>query len=157
MKKPGIPLPVAPANFFEKSGNCRVNRKSGSRLSVQLGAVSSSLLDRRCSSLKCQSQRGDVLKIGLQMIEQSMDGRLFFRGARELHACIAYNVTQHGARIYSDRLGVLPIDFYVSFDNFETIGKCRLAWRHRDHIGVVFEKWIDARAAHVVTSESDPA
>ena len=117
---------------------------------------------RRCQiddvvPLKCQSQRGDVLKIGLQMIEQSMDGRLFFRGARELHACIAYNVTQHSARIYSDGLGVLPIDFYVSFDNFQTIGKCRLAWRYRDHIGVVFEKWIDARAAHVVTSESDPA
>jgi hypothetical protein len=90
------------------------------------------------------------------MTEQSMDGRLFFRGGRELHACMGYNITHYSARIYSDRLGLLPLDFYVTFDNFRTIGKCRLAWRHRDHVGVVIEKWIDARA-HVVVSDSDPA
>jgi hypothetical protein len=80
------------------------------------------------------------------MIEQSMDGLLFFRGGREVHACVAYNVTQISARMYSDGLGLLPIDFYVTFDNFRTIGRCKLAWRRRDHIGVVFERWVDVRA-----------
>ena len=90
------------------------------------------------------------------MIEQWMDGRLFFHGGREFHPCMAYNVTQHSARIYSDKLTLLPIDFYVTFDNFRTIGKCRVVWRFRDHICVVFEKWLDAQE-NVVVSDSDPA
>jgi len=76
------------------------------------------------------------------MIEQSTNGLLFFRGGREVHACVAYDVTQTSARMYSDELGLLPIDFFVTFDNFRTIGRCQLAWRRRDHIGVVFEKWV---------------
>jgi hypothetical protein len=38
------------------------------------------------------------------MIEQSTTGLLFFRGEREMHAhaCVAYDVTQTGARMYSD-------------------------------------------------------
>ena len=90
------------------------------------------------------------------MIGKPMDGLLFFRGGRKLHACVAYNVTRASARIYSDGLGPLPIDFYVTFDSFRTIGKCRLAWRYRDDIGVVFEKWIDVRA-HAAGSDSDSA
>jgi hypothetical protein len=62
--------------------------------------------------MKCQSQRGYVLKIGLQMIEQSTSGLLFFRGGREVHACVAYDVTQTSARMYSDELGLLPIKFF---------------------------------------------
>ena len=89
------------------------------------------------------------------MIEQSMDGLLFFRGGREVHACVAYDVTKISAQMLSDGLGVLPIDFYVTFDNFRTIGRCRLAWRHRDLIGVVFEEWVNVRD-HVVVSDSDP-
>jgi hypothetical protein len=106
--------------------------------------------------MKCQSQRGDVLKIGLQMIEQSMNGQLLFLGGREVHACVAYDVTQISARMYSDGLGLLPIDFFVTFDNFRTIGTCQLIWRRRDHIGVVFEGWVEVRA-HVAVSDSDPA
>ncbi len=47
-------------------------------------------------------------------------------------------------------------DFFVTFDNFRTIGKCQLAWRHRDHIGVVFDRWVNVRA-HVAVSDSNPA
>ena len=90
------------------------------------------------------------------MTEQWMDGRLFFLGGREMHACMVYNVTRHSARIYSDRLTLLPIDFYVTFDNFRSIRKCRIVWRFRDHMCVVFEKWVDARA-NVFVSNSDPA
>ena len=80
------------------------------------------------------------------MIEQSTKGLLFFRGRREVHACVAYDVTETSARIYSDELGLLPIDFFVTFDNFRTIGRCQLAWRRRDHIGAVFERWVDVQA-----------
>ena len=48
-----------------------------------------------------------------------MDGLLFFRGGRELHTCAAYNFTETGARIHSNRLRLLPINFYVTFDNVE--------------------------------------
>jgi hypothetical protein len=63
-----------------------------------------------------------------------------------VHACVAYDVTQTSARMYSGELGLLPIDFFVTFDNFRTIGRCQLAWRRRDHIGVVFEGWVDVQA-----------
>jgi hypothetical protein len=95
------------------------------------------------SSMKCQGQRGHVLTIGLHMIEQSTNGLLFFRGGRGFHACLAYDLTQTSARMYVDRLGLLPIDFFVTFDNFQTVSMCQLAWRRRDHIGVVFEGWVD--------------
>ena len=90
------------------------------------------------------------------MSERSIDGLLFFRGGRELHACVAYNFTATSARIRSDGLRLVPLNFYVTFDNFRTIGRCRLAWRYRDHIGVVFEKWIDVRE-NIVASDSGPA
>lgn len=90
------------------------------------------------------------------MIEQSMDGLLFFRGGRVLYACVAYDVTQTGARIHSDRLGPVPMEFYVTFDTFRTIGKCRLVWRYQDRIGVAFEKWVQVRG-QATGSDSDPA
>ena len=37
------------------------------------------------------------------------------------------------------------ITFYITFDDFLTVGKCRLAWRYRDDIGVIFERWLDIR------------
>src|SRR5882724_368941 len=76
-----------------------------------------------CGSSKFQSQRGIVLKLGLPMTEQSMDGLLFFRGGRGVHPCNARNVTKFDARMYSYGLGLLPIYFYVTFDNFRTIGR----------------------------------
>jgi hypothetical protein len=103
-----------------------------------------------------KASAGNVLKIGLGMIERPMDGLLFFRGARDLYACTAYNITENSARIQSDGLGLVPVIFYVTFDKFRTIGRCRIAWRYREHIGVVFEKWIDVRA-DVASSDSGPA
>jgi hypothetical protein len=90
------------------------------------------------------------------MIERSMDGLLFFRGGRQLHACVAWDVTQASARIRSDGLGLLPVDFYVTIDKFRSIARCRLVWRHQDRIGVVFEKWVQVRG-HAAGSEYDPA
>ena len=56
-----------------------------------------------------------------------------------------YNVNQISARLHSEGLGLLPIDLYVTFDDFIMAGKCRLASRYRDDIGVVFEMWVDAK------------
>jgi hypothetical protein len=88
------------------------------------------------------------------MIERSMDGLLFFRGGRAVHPCIARNVTQCSARMNSFGLGLLPMDFYVTFDNYRTIGICRLIWRYRDDFGVTFERWVNLRA-HGAVSDSD--
>jgi len=89
------------------------------------------------------------------MTEQSMDGLLFFRGGRGVHPCNARNVTKFDARMYSYGLALLPIYFYVTFDNFRTIGRCRLIWRYRDDFGVAFERWVNLRALGSVSdSES---
>ena len=76
------------------------------------------------------------------MIRQQVHGLIFFRG--EVRTCVGYDVNQTGARLHSDGLGLLPIDFYVTFDDFLTVGKCRLAWRWLDDVGVDFEGWVDA-------------
>ena len=72
-----------------------------------------------------------------------MSGLLFFRGGRGVHACAAYDVTRNSARMYSDGLGLLPVEFFVTFDNFQTVSMCQLTWRRRDHIGVVFVGSVD--------------
>jgi hypothetical protein len=81
---------------------------------------------------------------GLHMIKHSTDGLLFFEGGRELRI-EAYDVSQTNALVHADGLGLLPIHFYITFDDFLTVGRCRLAWRYRDDIGVVFERWLDIR------------
>ena len=76
------------------------------------------------------------------MIRHSTDGLLFFECGREMHI-VAYDVSRTEAVVHADGLGLLPIHFYITFDNFLTVGKCRLAWRCREDIGVVFERWLD--------------
>ena len=76
------------------------------------------------------------------MIKHSTDGLLFFEGGRELRI-VAYDISQTSALVHSDGLGLLPIHFYITFDDFLTVGKCRLEWRYRDDIGVIFERWLD--------------
>ena len=78
------------------------------------------------------------------MIKHSTDGLLFFEGGRELRI-VAYDVSRTNAQVHADGLGLLPIHFSITFDDFLTVGKCRLLWRHQDDIGVVFERWLDIR------------
>ena len=78
------------------------------------------------------------------MTKYSKAGLLFFDVGRELRI-EAYDVCPTSAVVHADRLGLLPINFYLTFDDFVTVGKCRLLWRRRDDIGVVFERWIDIR------------
>ena len=60
------------------------------------------------------------------MIKHSTDGLLFFDGGRELRI-VAYDVSRTNAVVHADGLGLLPIHFYITFDDFLTVGKCRLA------------------------------
>ena len=78
------------------------------------------------------------------MIKHSTDGLLFFDGGRELRI-VAYDVSRTNAVVHADGLGLLPVHFYITLDDFLTVGKCRLLWRHRDDFGVVFERWLDIR------------
>jgi hypothetical protein len=103
-----------------------------------------SVFIRSCGFSNYQIQRGYVPRIGLPMIKHHMDGLLFFGGGRELRI-VAYDVSRTNAVMHADGLGLLPISFYVTFDDFLTVAKCRLAWRYRDDIGVVFERWLDVR------------
>ena len=78
------------------------------------------------------------------MIKHYTDGLLFCDHGRELRI-VAHDVSRTNAQVHADGLGLLPIRFYITFDNFLTVGKCRLLWRYRDDIGVAFEHWIDIR------------
>ncbi len=75
------------------------------------------------------------------MIRKSVRGLLFFRG--EVRTCVGYDVSEACARLHSDGLKILPVEFFVTFDDFLTVGKCRLVSRWRDDLAVVFERWID--------------
>jgi hypothetical protein len=48
--------------------------------------------------------------------------------------------SQTSALLHANGFGLLPISFYVT--DFLTVGKCRLAWRYRDDIGIIFERWL---------------
>ena len=76
------------------------------------------------------------------MIKHYTEGLLFYDRGRERHI-VAYDVSRTNAHVQADGLGLLPIHFYITLDNFLTVEKCRLLWRHRDDIGVAFERWID--------------
>ena len=74
------------------------------------------------------------------MTQEPLHGLLFFHG--EVRTCLGYEVSKTCARLHSDELRLLPIEFYVTFDDFFTVGKCRIAWRWQDDVGVVFEGWV---------------
>ena len=65
--------------------------------------------------------------------------RLLFGEEAGMHPCTVRDVTNRGAGIYAPSLKVVPLDFALSFDNFRSVRRCRLIWRHRDFLGVAFE------------------
>jgi hypothetical protein len=72
------------------------------------------------------------------------DGLLFFDSGRELRI-VASDISQTSARVHADGLGLVPINFYITFDGFLTVAKSRLVWRHHNDFAVVFERWLDIR------------
>ncbi|CUT11111.1 hypothetical protein BF49_2191 [Bradyrhizobium sp.] len=52
-------------------------------------------------------------------------------------------------------MGLLPIQFYITFDGFLTVAKSRLVWRWQDDISVVFERWLDIRQGTAIEDQDD--
>jgi hypothetical protein len=48
-------------------------------------------------------------------------------------------VMHYGAGLRLNGLNIAPSDFGISFDNFETMHRCRLIWRDGDFVGAAFE------------------
>ena len=82
------------------------------------------------------------------MIKHYTDGLLFFEG-RELRI-VAYGVTREHAEVHAEGIGLLPTQFYITFDGFRTIAKCRLVARCHDDMSVDFERWLDIHQALVI-------
>lgn len=72
------------------------------------------------------------------------NGLLLFDGGGELRIA-ASEISRSDARVHVDGLGLLPINFYITFDGFLTVAKSRLVWRYHDDFAVVFESWLDVR------------
>jgi hypothetical protein len=49
------------------------------------------------------------------------------------------DVTNAGAGVRLSGLGILPVEFGISFDGFRTMRTCRLMWREGDFLGVVLK------------------
>ena len=47
-------------------------------------------------------------------------------------------MTNLGAGIRLTSLNIVPFEFGISFDNFRAMRRCRLIWRDRDFVGVIF-------------------
>jgi hypothetical protein len=85
--------------------------------------------------------------MGMDMRERRSIGRtkitkgalLFFSGQTGVRSCGVLDITNSGARLRTQGLALLPLNFDLSFDSFRTIRKCRLVWRESDFLGVAFE------------------
>ena len=67
------------------------------------------------------------------------DVLIFFAGKDAVHSCRVLDVTNDGASIRLDGLGILPFEFAISFDHFRTMRKCRMIWRNGGFLGAKFE------------------
>jgi hypothetical protein len=80
------------------------------------------------------------------LIERRLIGRtkisksaLLFCGEQlGVFGCGVRDITNIGAGLRLDGLDVHPVDFELSFDNFRTVRKCRVAWKQGDFVGVEF-------------------
>ena len=64
---------------------------------------------------------------------------IYFLGQDSVHACCVRDITNKGAGLGLNGLNIVPFEFGISFDNFHTMRRCRLIWRHEDFLGVAFE------------------
>lgn len=72
------------------------------------------------------------------------DGLLFLDGGNEMRIA-ALEISLTDARVHVDGLGLIPINFYITFDGFLTVAKSRLVWRYRDDFAVIFKRWLNVR------------
>jgi hypothetical protein len=64
--------------------------------------------------------------------------QLSLPGQITLQPCSLRDLTVFGAGVWLDRLNLLPTEFTLSFDGFQTTFACRLIWRDRDRGGLEF-------------------
>lgn len=76
----------------------------------------------------------------LRRTEISKGAFLFFSGQIGVRSCHVTDITNVGAGLCIQDLPALPLKFELSFDNFCSLQQCRLIWRDRDFLGVMFEK-----------------
>jgi PilZ domain len=60
-------------------------------------------------------------------------------GLKEIFACSLRDVSERGASVrLRQEIPLLPTDFAISENNFQTARRCRLVWRETDFVGVEF-------------------
>jgi hypothetical protein len=64
---------------------------------------------------------------------------LFFKGQPGARGCKVIDISDSGAKLRTHNLSVLPSTFDLTFNNFETIRRCRLVWRDEELLGIAFE------------------
>jgi len=84
-----------------------------------------------------QRSEPDRRLVGRTRINRS--ALLFFSGQVGVFSCIVRDVTNSGAGLRVERIPIVPINFDLSFDNFKTIRRCRLIWRHNEFIGAALD------------------
>ena len=139
----------ADATVRSLAGSLRFSVVPGKDTFIRIGQISLNWVQLQGDIVGAASRRSQSTKasaanvwIGLPMIKHYTEGLLFYDRAQE-RRIVAYDVSRTDAQVHADGLGLLPIHFYITLDNFLTVGKCRLLWRHGDDIGIAFERWID--------------
>jgi hypothetical protein len=69
----------------------------------------------------------------------SKSASLFLGARRGVFGCEVRDITNVGAGLRFEGINIWPIDFELSFDNFRSARKCRVAWRNGYVAGVAFE------------------
>lgn len=65
--------------------------------------------------------------------------QLFFSRQTGVCPCYVRDITEVGAGLRLEHLLLLPINFLLSFDQFQQVRTCRLTWRDGEFAGVAFE------------------
>jgi hypothetical protein len=69
----------------------------------------------------------------------SKSALVFFGAPPGVFCCSVRDITNAGAGLRLDAPKTYPLNFELSFDNFHTTRRCRVAWKQGDLIGVAFE------------------
>jgi hypothetical protein len=67
------------------------------------------------------------------------DELIYFQGQNGVHARCVTRRDKSRRRTRLNGLNTLSSEFGISFDNFHTMRRCRLIWRHDDFVGASFQ------------------
>jgi hypothetical protein len=83
--------------------------------------------------------RSDIERRAVVRTTINRDVLMYFLGQDVVHPCCVGDITNKGAGLRLNGLNIVPFEFGISFDNFHTMRRCRLIWRHQDFLGAAFE------------------